>query len=67
MFFCVVLLSFGVVLWELLTGCEPYKDENVTMKKMLHRELKLMLPDTVSESYKQLFSGRLSFALMYPT
>jgi len=61
---CMVLfmvLSYGVVLWELLTGEPPYKDIDtlavaygVAMKK-----LTLPIPSTCPASFRRLLEGKL--------
>ena len=55
-FFC----SFGVVMWELLTGEKPYSGLNmfVVAYGVGHGTLTLPIPEKSPESHQRLLSGK---------
>lgn len=62
---CVCFYSYGVLLWELLTGEAPYKgiDGLAVAYGVAVNKLTLPIPSTCPEPFAQLMSGRTHVCL----
>ena len=58
----MVFFSYGVVVWEMLTGGHPYEDvvDGALMLKALTGQLTLSVPESIPKSYKELLCGKLT-------
>lgn len=59
-FYCLVFYSYGVVLWELLTGEIPYKGMDVlaVAYQVAVNKLTLPIPKTCPKQWRDLMEGK---------
>lgn len=62
----MVCFSYGVVMWEMLTGELPHKDlvDGTIMLKAMSGQLTLPIPESKPNVYKELLYGKLMLKTM---